>query len=70
MRFSHLFYKDILLDEANIFSANLTENNEVEQINFKKNQSYMLLVDCQLTKTSPLTFFYQTWKVKKALSKP
>ena len=70
MRFSHLFYKDILLDEANIFSANLTENNEVEQISFKKNQNYMLLVDCQLTKTSLLTFFYQTWKVKKALSKP
>ena len=70
MRFSHLFYKDILLDEANIFSASLTENNEVEQISFKKSQSYMLLVDCQLTKTSLLTFFYQTWKVKKALSKP
>ena len=62
MEFSRVFYKDIPLDEDNIFSGNLTENNEVEQISFKKKQNYMLLVGCQLTKTSLLTFLYQTQK--------
>ena len=60
MEFSGVFYKDIPLDEDNIFSRNLTENNEVEQISFKKTQNYMLLVGCQLTKASLLTFLYQT----------
>ena len=30
MEFSHVFCKEIPLDEDNIFSANLTENNGVE----------------------------------------
>ena len=42
MEFSHVFYKEIPLDEDNIFSANLTENNEVEQIKFKKSKVYAI----------------------------
>ena len=38
MEFSHVFYKKIPLDKENIFSANLTENNEVEQIKLKKSK--------------------------------
>ena len=34
MEFSHVFYKEISLDEGNIFSANLIENNEIDQISF------------------------------------
>ena len=42
MEFSRVFYKEIPLDEDNIFSANLTENNEVEQIKLKKSKLYTI----------------------------
>ena len=38
MAFFNVFYKEIPLDEDNIFSANLTENNGVEQVKFKKSK--------------------------------
>ena len=31
---AHVFYNELPLDKNNIFSANLTENNEFEEINF------------------------------------
>ena len=34
MEFSHVFCKEIPLDEDNIFSANLMKNNGVEQVKF------------------------------------
>ena len=37
---AHVFWKELLLDENNIFSANLAENNEVEEIKFKKSKEY------------------------------
>ena len=37
---AHVFCKELLLDENNIFSANLAENNEVEEIKFKKSKEY------------------------------
>ena len=40
MEFSHVFYKEIPLDEDNIFSANLTKNKKFEQIKFKKSKIY------------------------------
>ena len=42
MKFSHAFYKEIFLDEDNIFSANLMENNEVERIRFDKSKLYAI----------------------------
>ena len=30
------FYNELALDIINIFCANLTENNEIEEIKFKK----------------------------------
>ena len=42
MDFSHIYYKEIPLDEDNIFSAKHTENNEVEQIKFKKSKIYAI----------------------------
>ena len=36
MKPAHVFYKEHPLDENNIFSSNLVENNEVEEIKFKK----------------------------------
>ena len=42
MDFSHIYYKLIPVDEDKTFSANLTENNEVEQIKFKKSKIYAI----------------------------
>ena len=42
MEFSHVLYKEILLDEDNILSANLTENNEAKQISFEKSNLYAI----------------------------
>ena len=37
---AHVFYKELPLDENNIFSANLAENNEVEEIKLKRSKEY------------------------------
>ena len=42
MEFSHVFYKNLPLDGNNIFSTNLAENNEIEQIEFKKSKLYAI----------------------------
>ena len=42
MEFSHVFYKEIPLDEDYIFSLKLTENNEVGQVKFKKCKIYAI----------------------------
>ena len=36
----HIFYKDLPVDDNNIFVTNLTEKNEVEEIKFKKSWEY------------------------------
>ena len=33
----HIFYKQLPVDEDNIFMAVITEKNEVENVKFKKN---------------------------------
>ena len=38
----HVFYNELLLNENNIFSANLTGNNETEEIKFKKSNNYAI----------------------------
>ena len=38
-----MFYKEIPLDEDNIFSANLMENNGVEKVKFKKSKIYAVI---------------------------
>ena len=38
----HIFYKELPLDENNIFMANLTEKNEVEEVKFKKSKNIPL----------------------------
>ena len=37
-----MFYKETSLVEDNIFSANLTKSNEVEQIKFNKSKLYTI----------------------------
>ena len=36
----HIFYRELPLDENNIFTANLAEKNEVEEVKFKKSKEY------------------------------
>ena len=38
----HIFYKELPVDDDNIFSANLAENNEIEEISLRKSQKYMV----------------------------
>ena len=42
MAFSPVFYKELSVDEDNILSANLTENNQIEQIKLKKSKIYAI----------------------------
>ena len=64
MEFSHVLYKEISLDKDHIFSANLTENNGVEQVSLK-NLKYTQPMGYRLTKTLNLMFLYETSKEKK-----
>ena len=39
---AHVFYNEFPLDENNIFSANVIETNEIEEIKFKKSNNYAI----------------------------
>ena len=36
----HIFYKELPADENSIFTADIAEKNEVENVKFKKSQEY------------------------------
>ena len=42
MEFSHVFYKELAIDDDNIFLSNLTENNKIEEIKIKKWKIYSI----------------------------
>ena len=42
MGMSHIFYEELPADDDNIFSANPTENNEIEEVVLRKDQNYMI----------------------------
>ena len=46
----YIFYRELPLDENNIFTANLTEKNEIEEVRFKKSKEYAI-TGFLLTKT-------------------
>ena len=37
---AHIFYKELPIDKYNIFIANIVEENEVEEVRFKKSKEY------------------------------
>ena len=39
---THVFYNEFPLDENSIFSANVIETNEIEEIKFKKSNNYAI----------------------------
>ena len=39
----HIFYKELPPDENNIFTANITEKNEVENVKFNKSFEYTVI---------------------------
>ena len=36
----HIFYKELSTDKKNIFTADLAEKNEIEEVKFKKSREY------------------------------
>ena len=36
----HIFHRELPLDETSIFTADLAETNEVEEVKFKKSREY------------------------------
>ena len=42
MNFSHIFYKELLADDGNIFSVNFAEINKTEEVSLKKDQKYIV----------------------------
>ena len=42
MDLSHIFYKELPVDDDNIFSANLAENNGIEEVSLKEDKKYMV----------------------------
>ena len=40
MEATHIFYKELHVDKNNIFTANIAEKNEVEEVKFKKSKEY------------------------------
>ena len=57
MEFLHVFYKEISVNEKNIFSANLADNNDVDQIKFD-NLKHTQSAGCQLTKIfNPMSLY-------------
>ena len=40
------FYKELPIDENNIFTANLAEKNEIEEFQFKKSKEYAFRPGC------------------------
>ena len=38
----YIFYREFPLGENNIFTANLAEKNEVEEVRFKKSKEYAI----------------------------
>ena len=42
MELLHVFYKELPVDKDNMFLANLTENNKIEQIKLKQSKIYAI----------------------------
>ena len=38
----YIFYRELPLDENNIFTASLTEKNEIEEVRFKKSKEHAI----------------------------
>ena len=66
----HIFYKELEIDGNNVFTANISQENEVENVLFKKNKEYAItgmtikpdIVDSGIVK---VTDKKKTWKCKQ-----
>ena len=38
----YIFYRELPLDENNIFTASLTDKNEIEEVRFKKSKEHAI----------------------------
>ena len=46
MESAHIFYKELPIDDDNIFTANLSEKNKVQGVLFKKSNKYVVTGFC------------------------
>ena len=67
MEFLHTFYKELPIDEDNIFSLNLSENNKVDSVKFDKPKKYEISGFSINQSTGPGVFFLNV-EGKKALN--
>ena len=42
MGLSHIFYKELHVDNNNVFPATLAEDNKIEEVSIKKDKKYMI----------------------------
>ena len=67
---TYIFYKELKIDENNVFTVNTLEKNEVENVIFKKNQEYPItgmaikpdIVESDIVK---VTDQKKTWRFKQ-----
>ena len=61
----HIFYKELLVDENNIFTANIAEKNEVENVKFNKSFEYAVIINQKIGSDSKLVTITDVYKLNE-----
>ena len=67
MGFSYIFYKEVPVDEDNIFSINLSEDNGIDGVKLKKSKKYEIS-GLSINQSTGLGVLLPNIEGKKALS--
>ena len=61
----HIFYKELPVDENNIFTANTAEKNEVENVKFNKSFEYAVIINQKIGSDSKLVTITDVYKLNE-----
>ena len=61
----HIFYKELPVDENNIFTANIAEKNEVENVKFNKSFEYAVIINQKIGSDSKLVTITDVYKLNE-----
>ena len=61
----HIFYKELPVDENNIFTANIAEKNEVENVKFNKSFEYAVIINQKIGSDSKLVTIIDVYKLNE-----
>ena len=61
----HIFYKELPVDENNIFTANIAEKNEVENAKFNKSFEYAVIINQKIGSDSKLVTITDVYKLNE-----